>query len=158
DIGDQLRTMSSTIDEYKDIGVTLINMAQRYIDTDIIENEITSIDKTWSEYVEYIFDTIDYIQLHQEDLHEFYQLANNLLVLLNEKQIQIKTIKDDELKNFHDEIENLNEQIELLNQKGELLLQSSTIDSNDNQIEHLLETNNIYRYYSTHYDVKIADD
>ncbi|CAF1221360.1 unnamed protein product [Rotaria sordida] len=157
DIGDQLRTMSSTIDEYKDIGVTLINMAQRYIDTDIIENEITSIDKTWSEYVEYIFDTIDYIQLHQEDLHEFYQLANNLLVLLNEKQIQIKTIKDDELKNFHDEIENLNEQIELLNQKGELLLQSSTIDSNDNQIEHLLETIN-RNYDSLTIKIKIPLD
>ncbi|CAF2636953.1 unnamed protein product [Rotaria sp. Silwood2] len=157
DIGDQLRTMSSTIEEYKAIGLTLISIAQRYIDTDLIQNEITSIDKTWSEYVEYIFDTLDYIQLHQEDLQEFYQLANNLLVLLNEKQLQFETIKDNELENFRDEIENLNEQIELLNQKGELLLQISTTDSNDNQVEHLLETIN-RNYYSLTMKTKLPLD
>ncbi|CAF4590423.1 unnamed protein product, partial [Rotaria sp. Silwood2] len=149
--------MSSTIEEYKAIGLTLISIAQRYIDTDLIQNEITSIDKTWSEYVEYIFDTLDYIQLHQEDLQEFYQLANNLLVLLNEKQLQFETIKDNELENFRDEIENLNEQIELLNQKGELLLQISTTDSNDNQVEHLLETIN-RNYYSLTMKTKLPLD
>jgi len=54
------------------------------------------------------------------------------LTLLNEKEIHFETINNDE-------IEKLYEQIELLNQKGELLLQSSSIDSNENQVEHLLE-------------------
>lgn len=97
------------------------------------------LDKTWTEHVEYILDTLDYLQLHQEELHDFYQLANNLLLLLNEKQIVFETIKDGDLRNFHEEIEKLSEQIELLNQKGELLLQSSTTDSNDNPVERLLE-------------------
>jgi len=127
--------MSSTIDEYKTSGLTLINTAQRYIDTDLIQNEIASIDKSWSEYNEYILDTIDYIQLQQEDLREFEQLANHLLILLDEKQIHFETIDNDE-------IEKVSEQIELLNQKGELLLQNSSIDSNENQVERLLETIN----------------
>jgi hypothetical protein len=54
------------------------------------------------------------------------------LTLLNEKEIHFEIINNDE-------IEKLYEQIELLNQKGELLLQSSSIDSNENQVEHLLE-------------------
>ncbi len=95
------------------------------------------LEKTWSEYNEYILDTLDYLQLHQEDLREFYQLADRLLALLNEKQLHVETI----------ELEKLYEQIELLNQKGGLLLQSSTIDSNDNQIERLLET--IHRTYDS---------
>ncbi len=103
------------------------------------------LDKSWSEYIEYILDTIDYIQLHQEDLREFQQLSNYLINTLNEKQIQFETINDDELKNFYNNLEKYYEQIELLNQKGELLLQSSAInlnDDNENQIEHLLETIN----------------
>ncbi|CAF4852072.1 unnamed protein product, partial [Rotaria magnacalcarata] len=35
--------MSSTIDEYKTSGLTLINTAQRYIDTEPIQNEISTI-------------------------------------------------------------------------------------------------------------------
>ncbi|CAF4468439.1 unnamed protein product [Rotaria socialis] len=147
DIGNQLRSMSSTIDEYKTIGFTLISTAQRYIDSDFIEQEITSIDKIWSEYVEYIFDTFDYVQLHQEDLQEFYQLATNLLTSINEKQTQIETINYNELKDFQDEIEKLNENIEFINQKGALLLQSSTSDSNDNPVERILES--ISRSYDT---------
>ncbi len=54
------------------------------------------------------------------------------MTLLNEKEIHFEIINNDE-------IEKLYEQIELLNQKGELLLQSSSIDSNENQVEHLLE-------------------
>jgi hypothetical protein len=127
--------MSSTIDEYKTSGLILINTAQKYIDTDLIQNEIASIDKSWSEYSEYILDTIDYIQLQQEDLREFEQLANHLLILLDEKQRHFETIDNDE-------IEKLSEQVELLNQKGELLLQNSSIDSNENQVERLLETIN----------------
>ncbi|CAF5056504.1 unnamed protein product, partial [Rotaria sp. Silwood1] len=120
--------MSSTIDEYKTSGLTLINTAQRYIDTEPIQNEIASIDKSWSEYVEYILDTIDYIQLHQEDLREFHQLSKDLIDTLNEKQIQMSTINENELKNFHDDLEkysavNLN-------------------DDNENKIERLLETIN----------------
>jgi hypothetical protein len=42
----------------------------------------------------------------------------------------------------NDEIGKLYEQVELVNQKGELLLQSSSIDSNENQVERLLETIN----------------
>ncbi|CAF4660902.1 unnamed protein product, partial [Rotaria sp. Silwood2] len=64
DIADQFKLMSSTIDEYKTIGLTLINTAQRYINTEPIQNEIASIDKSWSEYVEYILDTSDYIKLY----------------------------------------------------------------------------------------------
>ncbi|CAF4403746.1 unnamed protein product, partial [Adineta steineri] len=64
-IANELKSMSSTIDEYKNNGLILIDIAQRYIDTDSISNEIESIDKTWCEYVEYVLDTIDYIQLHQ---------------------------------------------------------------------------------------------
>jgi len=151
--------MSTTIDDYKLRGLTLINTSQRYIDTDSIRNEIASIgknliyiyfidllfvylDKSWCEYVEYILDTIDYIQLHQEDLHEFSELANHLLTLLNEKQMYLETINDDELKSFHDEIEKHCEQIELLNQKGELLLPNSETDSNENEVERLLEAIN----------------
>jgi len=37
--------MSSTIDEYKTNGLTLIDIAQRYIDIDPIQNEIASIGK-----------------------------------------------------------------------------------------------------------------
>jgi hypothetical protein len=37
--------MSPTIDEYKTIGLTLINTAQRYINTEPIQNEIASIGK-----------------------------------------------------------------------------------------------------------------
>jgi len=44
-IADQLKSMSSTINEYKTTGLTLMNTAQRYIDIDPIENEITSIGK-----------------------------------------------------------------------------------------------------------------
>jgi hypothetical protein len=44
-IADQFKLMSSTIDEYKTIGFTLINTAERYIDTEPIQNEITSIGK-----------------------------------------------------------------------------------------------------------------
>ncbi|CAF5180711.1 unnamed protein product [Rotaria magnacalcarata] len=137
--------MSSTIDEYKTSGLTLINTAQRYIDTEPIQNEISTIDKSWSEYIEYILDTIDYIQLHQEDLREFHQLSNDLINLLNEKQLQMEALNDNEVKAFHDDLEKYYEQIESINQKGELLLQSSAInlnDDNENRIEHLLETIN----------------
>jgi len=137
--------MSSTIDEYKTIGLNLINIAQRYIDIEPIQNEIASIDKSWSEYIEYILDTIDYIQLHQEDLREFQQLSNDLINSLNDKQIQFETMNEDELKTFNENLEKYYQQIELLNQKGELLLQSSATnlnDDNDNQIERLLETIN----------------
>jgi hypothetical protein len=137
--------MSSTIDEYKTIGLSLINIAQRYIDIEPIQNEIASIDKSWSEYIEYILDTIDYIQLHQEDLREFQQLSNDLINSLNDKQIQFETMNEDELKNFNDNLKKYYQQVELLNQKGELLLQSSATnlnDDNDNQIERLLETIN----------------
>lgn len=37
--------MAPTIDEYKAIGLTLINNAQRYIFIDPIQNEITTIGK-----------------------------------------------------------------------------------------------------------------
>ncbi|CAF1587078.1 unnamed protein product [Rotaria magnacalcarata] len=144
-IADQFKHMSSTIDEYKTSGLTLINTAQRYIDTEPIQNEISTIDKSWSEYIEYILDTIDYIQLHQEDLREFHQLSNDLINLLNEKQLQMEALNDNEVKAFHDDLEKYYEQIESINQKGELLLQSSAInlnDDNENRIEHLLETIN----------------
>lgn len=58
------------------------------------------------------------------------QSANQLLKLLNQKQID------------NNELEKLYEQIELINQKGEILLQSLSSDSNENPIEHLLETIN----------------
>ena len=101
-----------------------------------------SLDKSWSEYVEYALDTMDYIQLHQEDLHEFYQLTDDLLTLLNEKQIDLERINDHGLNDFHDQIEKLYEQVELINQKGELLLHSSGNDGNDNHVECTLETMN----------------
>jgi hypothetical protein len=137
--------MSSTVDEYKDIGLILINIAERYIDTEPIRNEIASIDKSWSEYIEYILDTLDYIQLHQDDLHEFQQISNELINSLNEKQIEFENMNENQLKTFNDQLEKYYEQVELLNQKGELLLQSSAINLNDdheNHIEHLLETIN----------------
>jgi hypothetical protein len=152
--------MSPTIDEYKTIGLTLINTAERYIDTEPIQNEIALIgkysgesfrnyfcilDKSWSEYIEYILDTIDYIQLHQEDLREFQQLSNHLINSLDDKQTQFETMNDNELKIFNENLEKYYEQVELLNQKGELLLQSSATnlnDDNENQIEQLLETIN----------------
>lgn len=97
--------------------------------------------------MEYILDTLDYIQLHQEDLQEFQQLSNNLLTRLNENQARLETIGDDQLKTFNDDLEKYYEQVELLNQKGEILLQSSASNSNDNQIERRLE--NINRNYDS---------
>ncbi|CAF3599478.1 unnamed protein product [Adineta steineri] len=144
-IADQFKMMSPTIDEFKTRGLTLINTAERYIDTEPIQNEITSIDKAWSEYVEYILDTLDYIQLHQEDLHEFHQLSNDLISSLNEKQHDLEILSENDLKSFNNDLEKCYEQVELLNQKGELLLQSSATnlnDENDNQIERLLEAIN----------------
>ena len=137
--------MSPTIDEYKTIGLSLINTAERYIDTESIQNELASIDKSWSEYIEYILDTLDYIQLHQEDLREFEQISNELLSSLNDKQIQFEGMNDQELKNFNEQLEKYYQQVELLNQKGELLLQSSATNLNEeheNPIEPLLEAIN----------------
>ena len=108
------------------------------------------LDRSWSEYVEYILDTLDYIQLHQEDLQEFQQLSNTLLKRLDENQARLETIGDGQLKTFNDDLEKYYEQVELLNQKGEILLQSSASnanDENDNQIERLLE--NINRNYDS---------
>ena len=102
-------------------------------------------DKAWSEYIEYILDTTDYIQLHQEDLREFHQLSNELISSLNERDIRFERLNDTELQTFNNDLEKYYEQVELLNQKGELLLQSSATNLNDdkeNQIEHLLETIN----------------
>jgi hypothetical protein len=153
--------MSPTIDEYKASGLNLINTAERYIDTEPIQNEIASIgktltisisyyllfylDKSWCEYVEYILDTLDYIQLHQEDLQEFHQMSNDLISSLTEKQTNFEAMTDDELKSFNEDLDKFYEQVESLNQKGELLLQSSASnlnDDNENQIERLLETIN----------------
>ena len=65
------------------------------------------------------------------------------MVLINDKVIHFETINDNE-------IEKIYEQVELVNQKGELLLQSSANDSNENQIERLLETiNRNYENLST---------
>jgi thioesterase domain-containing protein len=100
--------------------------------------------------VEYILDTLDYIQLHQEDLQEFQQLSNALLTRLDENQVRLETIGGDQLQTFNDDLEKYYEQVELLNQKGEILLQSSASNAgeeNDNQIERLLE--NINRNYDS---------
>jgi hypothetical protein len=93
---------------------------------------------------------MDYIQLHQDDLGEFYQLSNNLLTRLNDDQIRTETMNAEQLRIYHDDLEKSYEQVELLNHKGELLLQSSatnTSSDNDNQIERLLE--NINRNYDS---------
>jgi len=45
--------MSPTIDEYKASGLNLINTAQRYIDTEPIQNEIASIGKTLTISISY---------------------------------------------------------------------------------------------------------
>jgi hypothetical protein len=103
------------------------------------------IDKSWSEYIEYILDTLDYIQLHQDDLREFQQISNELINSLNERQIEFDNMNENELQIFNNQLEKYYEQVELLNQKGELLLQSSATnlnDEQDNHIEHLLETIN----------------
>lgn len=100
----------------------MINVAERSIDVEPIQEEIGQIDRTWSEYVEFILDTMDYIQLHQEDLKEFQELSTKLFHEFEKKE-----------KNpteFYD-------QVELLNQKGEILLQSCA--KNENPIERTLE-------------------
>lgn len=144
--------MSSTIDEYKIAGSKLINTIQFQNEINSISKSIHSIqifdcpivlEKTWSDYNEYILDTLDYLQLHQEDLREFYQLANDLLTLFNEKELQFDKNK-------------LYEQIELLDRKGGLLLQNSAINSNDNQIERLLET--IHRNYDNLTELSESND
>lgn len=157
--------MSPTIDEYKTIGLTLINTAERYIDTEPIQNEIASIgnapththtrnffslsifslDKSWSEYIEYILDTLDYIQLHQEDLREFEQISHELIHSFNDKHTEFDGMNDEQLTTLHNDLEKYYEQVEVLNQKGELLLQSSATNLNEDQanpIEQLLETIN----------------
>lgn len=156
--------MSPTIDEYKSIGLTLINTAERYIDTEPLQNEIASIgndlidensfrnpfsifslDKSWSEYIEYILDTLDYIQLHQEDLREFEQISHQLIDSFNDQQTHFDGMNDEQLTNLNNQLEKYYEQVETLNQKGELLLQSSATNLNEEQvnpIEQLLETIN----------------
>jgi hypothetical protein len=90
--------------------------------------------------VEYIFDTLDYIQLHQEEFSEFHQLATQLLESIDEYQTQLQSVTDAELNSFDDQIEKLSEQVELLTQKGEFLLQSSaSAGGDDNQVESLLD-------------------
>ncbi|CAF1104230.1 unnamed protein product [Adineta ricciae] len=150
DIADQLKAMSSSIDEFKTAGLMLINIAERYLDVESIQNQVASIDKIWSEYVEYILDTLDYIQLHQEDLREFQQLSNELTNSLNEKQQCLESLNESEAQSLSSDLGKIYEQIEILNQKGELLLQSSATnlsDDTDNQIERSLET--INRYYDS---------
>lgn len=44
-IADELKSMSPSIDDYKTIGLTFISTAQRYIDSDTIQNEINQIGK-----------------------------------------------------------------------------------------------------------------
>ena len=139
----------------------LISAAEHHIDIDSIQNEISTIGKrhsaspetsslerivleqSWSEHVEYIFDTLDYIQLHQEEFSEFHQLASQLLQSIDEHQTQLQTVADADLNGFDDRIEKLSEQVELLNQKGEFLLQSSAGGGGeDNQVESLLDSVN----------------
>jgi hypothetical protein len=38
--------MSTSVEEYKTIGLTLINTAERYVDTEPIQNELAAIGKT----------------------------------------------------------------------------------------------------------------
>ena len=153
--------MAPTIDRYKSGGLALISAAEHHIDVDSIQNEISAIGKlhpvslemssrerivleqSWSEHVEYIFDTLDYIQLHQEEFSEFHQLASQLLKFIDEYQTQLQVVTDAELNGFDDRIEKLAEQVELLNQKGEFLLQSSAGGGGeDNQVESLLDSVN----------------
>ena len=95
--------------------------------------------------MEYIFDTLDYIQLHQEEFGEFQQLASQLLQSIDGYQSVLPTVTDTELNSFDDQIEKLSEQVELLNQKGEFLLQSSASGDEDNQVGRLLD--NVNRNY-----------
>jgi len=147
-IAEQFKQMSPTIDEYKTAGLHLIDTAERYIDIEQYQNELTSIDKSWSEYVEYILDTLDYIQLHQEELREFQQLSNDLTQKLTEKIEQIDQVNDEQMAQVRQDLEKFYEQVELMNQKGEFLLQSSAInlqDDQENPIEKVLETiNKVY--------------
>lgn len=108
--------MSPTIDKYRDARLKFLA---------IDSNEISDLEKIWSELNEYILDTLDYLQLHQEDLREFYELAENCLTQIDENQLA--------------------QQIELLDQKGELLLHSSPNHSNPNPIDNLVE--NVHRHY-----------
>jgi hypothetical protein len=150
--------MAPTIGRYKSSGATLISAAEDHIDVESVQNEISAIGKlpipssdpfslegivleqSWSEHVEYIFDTLDYIQLHQEEFSEFHQLATQLLESIDEYQTQLQSVTDAELNSFDDQIEKLSEQVELLTQKGEFLLQSSaSAGGDDNQVESLLD-------------------
>jgi len=92
----------------------LINHCREHLDTDLIENEINSISKSWSEYTEYLFDTIDYLQLHLNDLEEFYRLVEDI----GKNQ------------------DNLKEKLCICNRKGEYL---TRINPNDRSIELILE-------------------
>ena len=114
----------------------------------IESHRLSALDKSWSEYVEYILDTLDYIQLHQEELGEFHQLASQLLAAFDEKEKQWEAVDEHAWQAFHDQIAKMSEQVEILNQKGEFLLQGAAIsadETNDNQVECLLETVN--RHY-----------
>lgn len=107
-------------------------------------------DRTWSEHVEYILDTMDYIQLHQEDLSEFEQMSKNLLERFNENQENLERFDSEQLKDFHEKLEKTYDQVESLNQKGEILLQSSasqTTEETENRVEKLLE--NINKSYDS---------
>jgi len=92
----------------------LINHCREHLDTDLIENEINSISKSWSEYTAYLFDTIDYLQLHLNDLEEFYRLVEDI----GKNQ------------------DNLKEKLCICNRKGEYL---TRINPNDRSIELILE-------------------
>ena len=92
----------------------MINHCREHLDTDLIENEINSISKSWSEYTAYLFDTIDYLQLHLNDLEEFYRLVEDI----GKNQ------------------DNLKEKLCICNRKGEYL---TRINPNDRSIELILE-------------------
>lgn len=112
-LGDQFRSFSSFIAQFK-------TTATNFLDKRSAENEIKPLEKLWAECVEFFFDTTDFLQMHDEDLNEFYQLANRLL---NENEFE-------------------GDQIDLLNQKGEFLLENSTNFDTQNPVSELIETIN----------------
>jgi hypothetical protein len=159
-----MKSNSSTIDHYKASGVTIMSIdASYHIDHVRIQHDLTRIGKrfhsierstvmtsflfflsvtNWSDHVEYVLDTLDYIQLHQNELDEFHELARQLSNELDEYRRQLSSDVNIDRPVFLFNVDQLNQRIELVNRNGDFLLRSSLTSDNDNGVEHCLNTIN----------------
>lgn len=81
--------------------------------------------------MEFVVDTLDYIQLYHDELNEFHQLTDDVCQQLNEFESNLSEKTDAELKILHQTMDNFN-------QKAQFALQVP----NENEMEKLIESIN----------------